>query len=554
VTCSRYQTVNLLLALCFLLPCDAIAQEKRTSTQPNAAEKNFVIMGLAAHPDDEDGATLAYYAKVKGYTVYSVFSNRGEGGQNEIGSALYDDLAEIRTRETFEAAALLGTQSFFMGFRDFGFSKTAKETFVKWGGKDSVVARLVYFIRKLRPDVMITNHDTITTKPNRQHGNHQAVGIAAYEAFFKAADSTYHPEQLTGGVTVWQPKKLFFRQIHSTAISGDSLVEINTAAKVDSVTVMQIATAALAKHRSQGMDKISPLQFPFFYTPRKFQLICADKRYPQSNSDLLDGIPMRNETASKISLDDITESSRFHAAEKKSLPSWESILPNVKMDNVKMGKSARDKASPIGLITSYDSTLVQTLSGLQIPFVRLDSAALTATNLKKFSTVLIDIRAYFYRRDLAAHTAKLMAYVKRGGHIVTFYHKPSDWNPVQPAPYPLTIVSANNERVTEEEAAVSYRIANHRLLTTPNKILPEDWNGWVQERSVYLPSDNPSETSPKYERLLAMHDENEENPPTALLHARYEKGSYTYCSLALYRQLQIRHTGAVKLLMNFLVQ
>jgi LmbE family N-acetylglucosaminyl deacetylase len=104
--------------------------------------------------------------------------------------------------------------------------KSAKETFKFWGGEDSVLARIVYFIRELRPDVVITNHDTITTKPNRQHGNHQAVGITIYEAFDKAADPNYHPEQLVNGITPWQIKKLYFRVYDTTKNKGIVTIDI----------------------------------------------------------------------------------------------------------------------------------------------------------------------------------------------------------------------------------------------------------------------------------------------------------------------------------------
>ncbi|HEY3249590.1 MAG TPA: PIG-L family deacetylase, partial [Ignavibacteria bacterium] len=172
---------------------------------------NFTILCVAAHPDDEDGAALAYYSKLKGYNAYTFFYTRGEGGQNEIGPELNDELGKIREQECYYAAAIQGSVPYFLGFLDFGFSKTAKETFKFWGGKDSVLQRIVYMIRVMRPDVIITNHDTITTKPNRQHGNHQAVGITIYEAFDKAADPNYHTEQLVNGITPWQTKKLFFR-------------------------------------------------------------------------------------------------------------------------------------------------------------------------------------------------------------------------------------------------------------------------------------------------------------------------------------------------------
>src|SRR5271154_4634525 len=84
-----------------------------------------VLLNLSAHPDDEDGATLPYYAKLYGVKTYSVFYTRGEGGQNEIGTELYDSLGTLRTHETEEAAAIQGSEIFFLNFKDFGFSKTA---------------------------------------------------------------------------------------------------------------------------------------------------------------------------------------------------------------------------------------------------------------------------------------------------------------------------------------------------------------------------------------------------------------------------------------------
>ncbi len=90
---------------------------------------NLTILCVAAHPDDEDGAALAYYSQIKGYNAFTVFYTRGEGGQNEIGPELNDELGKIRERECDEAADIQGSKDYFLGCLDFGFSKTAKETF-----------------------------------------------------------------------------------------------------------------------------------------------------------------------------------------------------------------------------------------------------------------------------------------------------------------------------------------------------------------------------------------------------------------------------------------
>lgn len=612
-----------------------------------AQENSLVLMGLAAHPDDEDGATLAYYAKLKNAKVYSLIYTRGEGGQNEIGTSLYDDLAELRTQETFEAAKLLGAETYFLNFRDFGFSKTAKETFQIWGGKDAVLARIVYYIRKLRPDVIITNHDTITTKPFRQHGNHQAVGISAYEAFEKAADSTFHPEQLTNGVSTWQVKKLYFRLFRPEDLSNprwrDSLVEINTSLKIDSVrTVLQLAQEALAKHRSQGMDKLTPSLFAWFYAPRRFLLVRRDKPYPFVKDDLFGGISSTER--SPISLADLAEPSpplfsmkHYPSVLLKSVATEEELIKEksptysrtifISLQNrtneilpVSLTVSHNGKAilrkpylfsgtaraelrdtltltlekdtqqtpsellieatplgiaakglSPvsarvllkpvsalikkninIGLVKTYDSTLEEALTAFEIPFTLLDSAKLAGENLQKYSTILLDLRAYGYRSDLVKFNQRILEYVQKGGHVVCFYHKPQDWNnDVGYAPYPIFITT---ERVTEEDAPVKMLVPTHPLLNVPNKLEARDWENWIQERSVYLPSAELEKTSPNYLRLLAMSDTDDAQPSTSLLWTKYGKGTYTYCSLALYRQVRILNEGAMKLLFNLIGQ
>lgn len=213
----------------------------------------LVVMNLAAHPDDEDGQTLTYYRKAKNAIAYSVIYTRGEGGQNEIGPELYEELGAIRSEETERAARILGTQIYFLNFKDFGFSKHAAEAFERWGGEDFVTARLVYLIRKLKPDLLFTNHDTVTVGPRRQHGQHQAVGISAYNAFRLAADPTFHPEQLKEeGVDLWQPKRLFLRYWRQPE-SYDVAVPVSAVHEPEDASYTEIAMTALREHASQGM-------------------------------------------------------------------------------------------------------------------------------------------------------------------------------------------------------------------------------------------------------------------------------------------------------------
>src|SRR5687768_10173436 len=130
----------------------------------------WTVMCVAAHPDDEDGTTLTVLRRKYGVHTVSLFSTFGEGGQNAVGPELYEELGVIRARETIAASEVQGSDPHFLGFRDFGFSKSAEETFRAWGEKE-LLRRMVLYIRRLRPDVIITNHDTASG-----HGHHQATG------------------------------------------------------------------------------------------------------------------------------------------------------------------------------------------------------------------------------------------------------------------------------------------------------------------------------------------------------------------------------------------
>lgn len=216
-----------------------------------------VIMNLSAHPDDEDGATLAYYRMKYGVKTYSVLFTRGEGGQNEIGPELYQELGVLRTAETEEAGKIFGADVRFLNFEDFGYSKTATETFKKWGGQQEVLRRLVYVIRKYKPDIIFTNHNTVDG-----HGHHQVVAITAITAFDAASDSTIFSDQLKlPGITIWQPRKLFFRnfgRIDQTADVVNQIGETNSRRKQ---SYLDIATDALQHHKTQGMDRADLRRF-----------------------------------------------------------------------------------------------------------------------------------------------------------------------------------------------------------------------------------------------------------------------------------------------------
>src|SRR4030095_15864277 len=173
----------------------------------------FTVLCVAAHPDDEDGSTLTILRRKYGVHTVSLFSTFGEGGQNAVGPELYEELGVIRARETMAAAEVQGSEPHFLGFRDFGFSKSAEETFRAWGERE-VLRSMVLQIRRLRPDAIITNHDTTSG-----HGHHQATGRTVLQAFDAAADPKQFPEQLSLA-GVWQVQRLFVRSRGQTDASS----------------------------------------------------------------------------------------------------------------------------------------------------------------------------------------------------------------------------------------------------------------------------------------------------------------------------------------------
>ena len=188
---------------------------QRPPAQPDAAEilhkmQKLNVLGsvlyIVAHPDDENTRLITWLANGKKVRTGNLSLTRGDGGQNLIGPELGDALGIIRTQELLEARRIDGGEQFFTRAVDFGYSKSADESFEKWG-KQEVLSDVVRVIRTFRPDVIITRFP-----PTREagHGHHEASAILAEEAFDLAGDPKAFPDQLEQGLEVWQPRRLFF--------------------------------------------------------------------------------------------------------------------------------------------------------------------------------------------------------------------------------------------------------------------------------------------------------------------------------------------------------
>lgn len=163
------------------------------------------VLYIAAHPDDENTAALAYFSMGRKLRTGYLSVNRGAGGQNLIGTEKGPLLSVLRTQELLAARAIDETEQFFTRAIDFGYSKTAEETMTIWG-KENILADMVYVIRKFKPDIILSRFPL----DNRGgHGHHTASALLALEAFKAAGDATRFPEQLQY-VSVWQAKRIFW--------------------------------------------------------------------------------------------------------------------------------------------------------------------------------------------------------------------------------------------------------------------------------------------------------------------------------------------------------
>lgn len=204
----------------------------------------------------------------------------------------------------------------------------------------------------------------------------------------------------------------------------------------------------------------------------------------------------------------------------------------------------------VGLVRGPDDTLERALSDLGVAYTALGRDDLAVARLEEFGTLLLDIRAYHHRPELAEVRDRILQYCRTGGRVLAMYHKPGEWNerPGHPllAPFPLHV---GNERVTEEDSPVTMLQPEHRIWTHPHRIVAEDFAGWVQERGLNFPDRWDAAWTP----LLELKDSGDEQPHQgALLYTRYGRGDFIYCSLVLYRQLRVGHAGAARMLVNLL--
>jgi hypothetical protein len=197
----------------------------------------------------------------------------------------------------------------------------------------------------------------------------------------------------------------------------------------------------------------------------------------------------------------------------------------------------------VGYLPGAGDNVAEALEQMGYNVTQLSGADLTLDKLKRFDAVVTGVRAFNVRTDWGDGLAALFAYVEGGGNVIVQYNRPDNLKTDRLAPFDLKLSS---QRITDENAPVTFLAPDHPALNTPNKITAADFAGWVQERGIYFPNQWGEQFTP----LLASGDPGEEPSKGGLLVAKHGRGYFVYSGIVWFRQLPAGVPGAYRLFAN----
>jgi len=209
------------------------------------------------------------------------------------------------------------------------------------------------------------------------------------------------------------------------------------------------------------------------------------------------------------------------------------------------------RAKRVGYIMGAGDEVATAIRQMGCAVTMLDAAEM-AKDLSVYDAIVLGVRAYNTEEWLRYYQPKLMDYVKNGGTVIVQYVTPGSGGFIQNGlkvsqlgPYPFTVA---RDRVTEEDAKMTFLNPQHPLLNTPNKLTEADFTGWVQERGIYFAVD----LDKAYEPIFSTNDTGEAPKTGSLIYARHGKGHYIYTGIVFFRQLPAGVPGAYRLFANLL--
>lgn len=201
----------------------------------------------------------------------------------------------------------------------------------------------------------------------------------------------------------------------------------------------------------------------------------------------------------------------------------------------------------VGYIPGAGDKIPEALLAMGYKVVTLKESDISAANLKQFDAIVTGVRAYNTNEWMNNVYDELMQYVKDGGVLLVQYNTSNQIGPVKAkiSPYPFNI---SRNRITDEEAKVNFLIPDHAALNHPNKITDKDFDGWIQERSIY----HAEKMDTAYKAILSMKDPGENEQNGSLIIANYGKGRFVYTGLVFFRELPAGVPGAYRLFANLI--
>jgi hypothetical protein len=203
----------------------------------------------------------------------------------------------------------------------------------------------------------------------------------------------------------------------------------------------------------------------------------------------------------------------------------------------------RSIETPVAYVMGSGDAVPDALDEMGFRVTQITEDDIENGDLSRYGAVVVGVRAYNTRPRLQSLGSKLNDYVEKGGRLVVQYQTPDAALNGKIGPKPFTLT---RDRVTDERAEMKSLLPQHSLLATPNRIVNDDWNGWVQERGLSYA--NPYD--PSYDAPLAAADKGEPDRPGGLIYVHHGSGDFIYTGLSFFRQLPAGVPGAYRLFSN----
>ncbi|MEZ2446011.1 PIG-L family deacetylase [Chitinophaga sp. RCC_12] len=199
----------------------------------------------------------------------------------------------------------------------------------------------------------------------------------------------------------------------------------------------------------------------------------------------------------------------------------------------------------LGYIPGAGDMVAASLRQVGYDVTELGEKDIMGGNLQQYDAIITGVRAYNVNARMKYWQPKLMEYVNNGGKLVIQYNVNGPLVTSNLGPYPFGL---SRDRVTDENAAVTFNNPKDPVLHYPNEITAADFNGWVQERGLYYTAN----ADKAYDKPFSMNDKGEGPLDGSTLVAHYGKGAYVYTGLSFFRQLPAGVPGAYRLFVNLI--